>query len=322
MSDPPAEIESEPAGEPGPSETRTIKPRAITPVAQDDQRHATRRVSKWLRSGAAMVGLRPRVVVDGVRYRECTPESLRRALAPRGRGWKEYDVRFPRAKGMRIRAQPTRVYADIAGPVRTRVYERLSRDVRPGERVLDLCAGTGDGAASLAKRVGPSGAVVALETDHESIRFARRRHAHPNAAFEFGAIDALQGELDHSFDTLVVVDPPLAIDEDDADVRAGDEERAVAWLADLWRLVAPNGRLAIAAAEPGDTPPPVLWRPNNTLPAGELDRLIERACGVDASNPSIVDVAELSGRSLRIVTRHRPESRPVGNAPPSTPPHG
>ena len=56
---------------------------------------------------------------------------------------------------------------------------------------------------ALAARVGPSGAVVALDPDHESIRYARRRYTDSNIAWEIGGIGSLEGELDGSFDVVI-----------------------------------------------------------------------------------------------------------------------
>lgn len=304
---------------------RAVKNRSIAPVAVNAARRSRHKSARWLRAAAAWVGLRPEIVVEGVRYRERNPESLRRALTPRGRGWKDYDARFPSGgKPMRIRATAHRPYADLIGPLRTRVYERLARDVRPGDRVLDAHAATGDGAALLAARVGPSGAVVALEADNESVRYARRRYPLANTAFERAGPSALEGELDHAFDAVIAVDIPLRPDpstdnlasrapDDDDD----DDEGPTRRIAELWRLVRPGGRLALAAVEASDTPPPVLWRPRRPLVSGDLDRLIEEACNIDPADPARVELAEVSGRSLRIITK--PEQHPPLPPPPHDP---
>lgn len=47
--------------------------------------------------------------------------------------------------------------------------------VRPGERVLDLAAGTGDLAHAFARRVGPSGAVVVADINHRMLMRGRDR---------------------------------------------------------------------------------------------------------------------------------------------------
>jgi len=195
-----------------------------------------RRTADALRS---LLGLHRRFAVDGVRYTERGAESLRRALSRRGPGRKDFDVSFPGGAAMRIRATPWREYADL-GLARLRpVYASVDRLIRPGMRLLDAGAGTGYGAAWLVERVGPSGAVVALERDRESVRYAAARYPAPNVAFECGWLESLTGETDGSFDGVVCCD---AIRDRD------DPEKA---LTELWRLVAPGGWMLIGAPVPG-----------------------------------------------------------------------
>lgn len=192
----------------------------------------------------AMLGLRRSVVVDGVRYTERTSEPLRRALSRRGSGQKDFDAVFPGGRSMRIRATMWREYADLVGPRLASVYGVVEHLARPGMRVLDAGAGTGYGAAWLLGRVGPSGAVVALERDRESVRYAQARYPAPNVAFECGWLESLSGETDGSFDGVICCDA----------IRTGDDERRA--LTELWRLVAPGGWLLVAVPGPaGDGRP-------------------------------------------------------------------
>ncbi|MEO0483222.1 MAG: class I SAM-dependent methyltransferase [Planctomycetota bacterium] len=305
----------------------SFKARSIAPITA--RQHKLRAgAARWAAAAAALVGLRPARIVEGVVYRERSNESLRRALAPAGRGYKDYDVRFPNGARLSIRATPMRPYADLVGTLRVDVYERLARDVVPGQRVLDARSSTGAGAHLLASRVGPSGAVVALETDRESVRFARRRYPALHVAQELASIEALSGELDHAFDAVFAVDPPLQpkpetpanqgpVSRGAAPFDAHAAEHAVNYLAELWRLVAPGGRLAVAVAEAQDTPPPTLWRPPSLLPAGEIDRLLQLACNIDPADPLTVEMAQTSGRALRLITKHPP---PNPNQPPAATP--
>jgi len=331
----PERARAAPAEAPHAGRVGAIKPRSIAPV---NRRRGGLRADarRWATAAAALVGLRRARVVEGVAYRERSGESLRRALSPAGRGYKDYDVRFPTGAKLSIRATPMRPYADLVGSLRTDVYERLSRDVLPGQRVLDARASTGAGTHLLARRVGPSGAVVALETDRESVRFARRRYPAANVAHELASIEALTGELDHAFDAVFAVDPHLrpAGPRDTGGQRAPAAfdthatEHAVAYLAELWRLVAPGGRLAVAVAEAQDTPPPTLWRPPSLIPAGEIDRLLQLACRIDPADPQTVEMAQVSGRALRLVTRRPPPkpsdagTTPDRPRPDLDPPHG
>jgi len=59
------------------------------------------------------------------------------------------------------------------------ITERFFREagIGPGQRVLDLGSGVGDVAMLVARLVGPSGEVVAIERDRNSIAKARARVA-------------------------------------------------------------------------------------------------------------------------------------------------
>lgn len=187
-------------------------------------------------------------VVDGVRYRERSTEPLHRALSERGQGYKDYDALFADSAPVRIRCTPRRLYADIVGPHLLDPYRLADPIVRPGMRVLDARCSTGFGAAALAARVGPSGAVVALDPDHESIRYARRRYTDSNIAWEIGGIGSLEGELDGSFDVVIAANA----------IRKGGD--APALVAALWRVLAPGGPMLLVQ------PPPISGSPANAEP--------------------------------------------------------
>jgi protein-L-isoaspartate O-methyltransferase len=178
-----------------------------------------------------VLGVRRTVVVGRVRYLEREQLPLRRALSARGPGHKEYSVRFEDGSRMRIRCTGERVYADLMIEPRLEIYVLAMGRIRPGDRVLEVGCGTGAGAEQLARAVGPSGAVVALERDRESIRFARRRYGAPHLAFEIGGVEALTGELDGAFDVCVV-------GLDTGTATAAD-------IAEVWRCVAPGGALLV-----------------------------------------------------------------------------
>jgi SAM-dependent methyltransferase len=217
----------------------SARPRALLGGAPARRRPPRRRsLRQWFaRAGAALLGLRRTTVIDGVRYRERgSSQPLRRSLAAHGPGFKEFDVRFPPSRDpaqprsrevMRIRATRQRVYADLIHSPRGPAAAACAPFVRPGDRVVELPSGTGDGAAVLAALVGPSGGIVALETDRESVRYARRRYPTAWTSFEIGDHTALAGELDGSFDAAVTRD--LSTEA----------------LAELLRVLAPGGRLAL-----------------------------------------------------------------------------
>lgn len=186
-------------------------------------------------------------VIEGVRYRERSTEPLRRALAERGPAYKDYDVLFADSPPLRIRCTAARQYADIAGSHLLAPYRLADPIIRPGMRVLDTRCSTGFGAHHLAHRVGPSGAVVALDPDHESIRYARRRYDPGNISFEIGGIESIEGELDASFDGVLAIGLFRSIEE------------APALAASLWRVLAPGGPMLLVqplppASKPGPVP--------------------------------------------------------------------
>ncbi len=84
---------------------------------------------------------------------------------------------------------------------------------RPGERALDLYSGVGLFAAALADRVGPSGAVAAVEGDARAVADARRNlHDLPGVQLHQGVV---AGRLDDALAALpggaadiIVLDPP------------------------------------------------------------------------------------------------------------------
>lgn len=185
----------------------------------------------------ASVGPARVVEVEGVRYRERRPRPLRSAFGAEP-GVREYEVFFPdadaRRRPMRIRATPTRLYDDLTPDPRVEMVRRLDTTVRPGDRVLELGCGTGGASRHLAYLVGPSGGVVALDRDGESVRFARQRYAGDQLGFELGWVETLSGELDGAFDCVVVTDPFR-------DARnAPERERA---LDEILRVLRPGGHL-------------------------------------------------------------------------------
>ncbi|MFG0307477.1 MAG: methyltransferase domain-containing protein [Phycisphaerales bacterium JB040] len=174
--------------------------RVVAKPARQKRPNPTRlgaRLRRWL-------GL-PRIIhAEGVRYRERTNTPVHRALGPGGPGVKEYDARFTRSgRSMRIRMTNARQYADLGPSVRSAAYSRLASLIRPGDRVLEINAGTGDGSHIVNDLVGPSGACIALTEDRESLRYARERYPSPNLGFELGSIETLHGETEGAFDKIL-----------------------------------------------------------------------------------------------------------------------
>ncbi len=208
--------------------------------AEGEGRRA-RGVVEWVLAAARwLVGLRRSVSVAGVRYREVGTEPLRHALSRHGSGHKDYDATFPDGTTMRIRVTPRRAFADLGGPDRLGpVFGRAEAIVRPGMRVLALQSGTGRVGAWLSERVGPSGAVVALDEDEQSVRFAQRRYARGNVAYEVGGPESLAGETDGAFDAVLAAMAAAPRD-------AGE-------LSELWRVVGEGGWLFVAHPAAGES---------------------------------------------------------------------
>ena len=96
--------------------------------------------------------------------------------------WNEIDVRFsPVVDGVLARAE-----------------------LRPGERVIDLGAGTGALAAKAAAAVGPAGSVLALDVSPEMLALARGRAEHAAPAFDVveGSAEAIPA-ADASCDAIL-----------------------------------------------------------------------------------------------------------------------
>jgi SAM-dependent methyltransferase len=198
------------------------------------------RVRSFMQHFRRRLGLPQVLIVDGVRYAERDPVPLHRAVSAGGTGVKEYTVRFPGGQGrMRIRCTPRRVFADLATDPRLSAYEHGVARLRPGMRVLELGCGTGAGSAMIARAVGPSGGLISLGTDRESIRYARRRYRYDHIAFEIGGVETLAGELDGSYDAVFV------------DAAAIDPQRD---LAEAWRCTAGGGWMLVASTA-GVAPP-------------------------------------------------------------------
>lgn len=109
-----------------------------------------------------------------------------------------------------------------------------SLHLRPGERVLDLCCGTGASALPAAEAVGPEGAVLGVDLTAALISRARvqaARRGLTQAQFTVADVAALTFP-DASFDAVISVFGLFFIDD-----RAELLRRAWTWLA-------PGGRLA------------------------------------------------------------------------------
>lgn len=127
-----------------------------------------------------------------------------------------------------------------------RTIERLG--LVPGERVLDVCCGSGASALPAAHAVGPTGSVLAVDLAENLLRLGRRKAEAAGLRWlEFRRGDmANLGLADGSFDAVVCVFGIFFARNLEQQLR------------DLWRLLRPHGQLAITT-----------WGPEMFAPAYE-----------------------------------------------------
>lgn len=124
--------------------------------------------------------------------------------------------------------------------------ERLG--LRPGEKVLDVCCGSGGSALPAAEAVGPEGKVVAVDLAERLVALgAAKARENGLSNLEFKTEDMLAlGYPDASFDVVVCVFGIFFVPD------------MVAATNELWRMLRPGGRLAITTWGPD------LFEPANT----------------------------------------------------------
>lgn len=114
-----------------------------------------------------------------------------------------------------------------------RTVERLS--LRRGAHVLDVCCGTGASALPAAQVVGPEGKVIAVDLADELLKLGQAKAQTAGlqcVEFRRGDMTCL-GFPDHHFDAVVCVFGIFFVPDMETQV------------AELWRMVRPNGQLAI-----------------------------------------------------------------------------
>ena len=107
-------------------------------------------------------------------------------------------------------------------------------DPRPGERALDLYAGVGLFSAFLAERVGPEGAVVAVESDATAVADAARNVADlPQVEPVVSRVEVAlrRGEVGDSCDVVVLDPPRVGAKRQVVEAVVGLGPRAVAYVA-------------------------------------------------------------------------------------------
>ena len=149
---------------------------------------------------------------------------------------------------------------------------------RPGQRLLDLCCGTGDMALLLAEAVRPGGHVLGLDGAAEPLRMAARRSAaRPWLSLEWRQGDALATGLEDGWADGAVMAYGLRNLQDPA-----------AGLRELRRVLRPGGRAAVLdfnRHEPGQETPG--WERRRAQAALAFQRLYLRRL--------VVPLADLAG---------------------------
>ena len=162
--------------------------------------------------------------------------------------------------------------------------------IRPGERVLDVACGTGALTAAVAGRVGPDGAVVGLDLNPEMLEVARRKS--PRIDWREAPAEALPFP-DATFDAVVSQFGLMFF-----------TDRAAA-LGEMWRVLRPGGRLAVAVFAAVDE------TPGYAALADVLDRLFGKAVGDGMRAPFVLgdagqlrELAAAAGIGDARVSRH------------------
>ena len=127
-----------------------------------------------------------------------------------------------------------------------RTVERLA--LQPGATVLDVGCGTGASAIPAAEQVGPKGNVIAVDLAHRLLEIARRKAASrklENIEFRLADMENL-GFPDQCFDAVICIFAIFFVPDVTKQIR------------ELWRMVRPNGQLAITIWGPR------VWEPGST----------------------------------------------------------
>ena len=178
----------------------TAHPRWV--VADLLERHSVARTAAILEADNASPGVTLRATGDR--------EALLEELAGRGvdarPGALPSSVRAPGADPRRLAA-----VAEGRAVVQDEASQQvgLAAGVRPGDRVLDLCAGPGGKTTHLAALAGPRGAVVAVELHPHRARLIEQAAHRVGVAVDVRVGDALEAPLadDEAFD-VVLLDAP------------------------------------------------------------------------------------------------------------------
>lgn len=182
----------------------------------------------------------------------------------------------------------------ITGAINEWILDRV--DPQPGQRILDIAAGTGDLGFAAAGRVGEEGGVICTDFSPEMLGAARRNgQAHGLENVEYRVLDAERMDLaDNSVDGVVcrwgymlMADPAAALSETNRVLRTGGTLGFAVWQApdrNLWAAV--PGMILV---QRGHMPPPEPGAPG-IFALGDSDRIRELVTGAGFGEPEIEEL--------------------------------
>ena len=184
--------------------------------------------------------------------------------------------------------------ARTTGVVGARMVDRL--EPRPGERMLELAAGTGDTGFRIAERLGDDGRLLMTDFAEGMVDAARRRGEERGVSnVDYRVLDAERMDLDDdSFDGvacrfgyMLMADPARALAETRRVLR--DDGRLVfaVWAApdrNLWAAIA-----GMTMVEMGHMPPPEPGRPSMFAMA-DPQRIAQLVTGAGFAAPEVEQV--------------------------------
>ena len=184
---------------------------------------------------------------------------------------------------------------EITGRVNEWLIDRANP--QPGQRILDIAAGTGDLGFLAAERLGPQGTVVSTDFAPEMVEAARRNgEARGATNVEYRVLDAEAMDLDdNSIDAafcrwgyMLMADPAAALKETRRVLRPGGPLAFAVWMTpdrNPWAVVP-----AMTVVQRGHMPPPQPGAPG-LFALGDPARIRELIAGAGFGEPELDEIA-------------------------------